>query len=94
MECAYSAMPVGRYVLEVHGESRATWPASDAYAQRCRSSITCRIGAKDYKKSRPRYIPLDALSAAGLGVEALVSKASRSFLPASQVWRSGPWPAA
>src|SRR5919107_1411517 len=28
--CAYSAMPVGRYVLDVHGESRATWPASDA----------------------------------------------------------------
>ena len=28
--CSYSAMPVGRFVLEVHGESTATWPASDA----------------------------------------------------------------
>ena len=28
--CAYSAMPVGRFVLDVHGESRGTWPASDA----------------------------------------------------------------
>jgi len=28
--CSYSAMPVGRYVLDVHGEDRATWPANDA----------------------------------------------------------------
>ena len=28
--CRYSAMPVGRFVLDVHGESRATWPANDA----------------------------------------------------------------
>jgi phytoene/squalene synthetase len=28
--CRYSAMPVGRFVLDVHGESQATWPASDA----------------------------------------------------------------
>ena len=24
--CRYSAMPVGRFVLDVHGESRSTWP--------------------------------------------------------------------
>jgi phytoene/squalene synthetase len=28
--CRYSAMPVGRFVLDVHGESQATWPANDA----------------------------------------------------------------
>ena len=27
--CRYSAMPVGRFVLDVHGESRDTWPAND-----------------------------------------------------------------
>ena len=26
--CTYSAMPVGRFVLDVHGESRALWPAN------------------------------------------------------------------
>src|SRR5262245_39769713 len=26
--CRYSAMPVGRFVLDVHGESRSTWPAN------------------------------------------------------------------
>jgi phytoene/squalene synthetase len=28
--CALSAMPVGRFVLDVHGEHHTTWPASDA----------------------------------------------------------------
>src|SRR5262249_38189332 len=28
--CRFSAMPVGRFVLDVHSESRITWPASDA----------------------------------------------------------------
>ncbi len=28
--CRYSAMPVGRFVLDVHGEARSTWAASDA----------------------------------------------------------------
>ncbi|MEO7053549.1 MAG: squalene/phytoene synthase family protein, partial [Rhizomicrobium sp.] len=27
--CRYSAMPVGRFVLDVHGESRDTWAAND-----------------------------------------------------------------
>ncbi|OYW08377.1 MAG: squalene synthase HpnC [Acidiphilium sp. 37-67-22] len=28
--CRYSAAPVGRYVLDLHGEGRQSWPASDA----------------------------------------------------------------
>ncbi len=28
--CRYSAMPVGRHVLDLHGEDRATWVPSDA----------------------------------------------------------------
>lgn len=28
--CRYSAMPVGRHVLDLHGEGRGTWGASDA----------------------------------------------------------------
>ena len=28
--CRYSAMPVGRFMLDVHGESPSTWAASDA----------------------------------------------------------------
>ena len=44
--CSYSAMPVGRFVLDVHGESRATWPANDALCAAFRSSITCRIAGR------------------------------------------------
>lgn len=28
--CRYSAMPVGRFVLDVHGESKSLWPLNDA----------------------------------------------------------------
>jgi len=28
--CSYSAMPVGRFVCDVHGESRSVWAANDA----------------------------------------------------------------
>ena len=28
--CELSAMPVGRFVCDVHGESRTVWPANDA----------------------------------------------------------------
>ena len=28
--CALSAAPVGRFVLDVHGEDPSIWPASDA----------------------------------------------------------------
>ena len=31
--CSRSAMPVGRFVLDVHGETRDTWPASDAFVR-------------------------------------------------------------
>ena len=41
--CAYSAMPVGRFVLDVHGESEATWPASDALCAALQSAL-CEKG--------------------------------------------------
>ncbi len=49
--CRYSAMPVGRFVLDVHGESTSTWAASDAICAGCRSTIICRIAARISKTS-------------------------------------------
>src|ERR1700744_5718465 len=43
--CRYSAMPVGRFVLDVHGESTATWPASDAICAGLRQGL---------RRSQPR----------------------------------------
>ena len=38
--CTYSAMPVGRFVLDVHGESRALWPANDALCAALQKNIS------------------------------------------------------
>jgi squalene synthase HpnC len=75
--CAYSAMPVGRFVLDVHSESRATWPASDAICAALQIINHLQDCAADYRNLDRVYIPLDALAACGLGVEALgAAKAS------------------
>jgi squalene synthase HpnC len=75
--CAFSAMPVGRFVLDVHGESRATWPASDAICAALQIINHIQDCADDYRKLDRVYLPLDALAASGIGVEALgAAKAS------------------
>ena len=75
--CAYSAMPVGRYVLDVHGESRSTWPASDAICAALQINNHLQDCANDYRNLNRVYVPLDALFAAGTNVEALgAAKAS------------------
>jgi squalene synthase HpnC len=75
--CAYSAMPVGRFVLDVHGESRDTWFASDAICAALQIINHLQDCAADYRNLDRVYVPLDALAACGLGVEALgATKAS------------------
>src|SRR5499427_3326098 len=69
--CSRSAMPVGRFVLDVHGESRNTWPASDALCAALQVINHLQDCANDYLALDRVYIPLDALAAHGLGVEAL-----------------------
>lgn len=69
--CRFSAMPVGRFVLDVHGESRATWPASDALCAALQVINHLQDCADDYRKLDRVYVPLDALSVYGLGVEML-----------------------
>ncbi len=69
--CRYSAMPVGRFVLDVHGESRSTWPASDNVCAVLQIINHLQDCVKDYRALDRVYIPLDALEAAGSGVEAL-----------------------
>jgi squalene synthase HpnC len=69
--CTYSAMPVGRFLLDVHGESRATWPASDAICAALQIINHLQDCAADYRNLDRVYIPLDALAACDLGVEAL-----------------------
>ena len=57
--CRYSAMPVGRYVLDVHGEDRATWPASDALCAALQVINHLQDCGKDYRTLNRVYIPAD-----------------------------------
>jgi hydroxysqualene synthase len=79
--CRYSAMPVGRFVLDVHGESTATWPANDALCAALQINNHLQDCGKDYRSLDRVYLPLDALAAAGASVEALaLDKAPASLL--------------
>src|SRR6201992_1064910 len=69
--CRYSAMPVGRFVLDVHGESTSTWPASDALCAGLQINNHLQDCGKDYTNLHRVYLPRDALAAAGASVEAL-----------------------
>jgi squalene synthase HpnC len=69
--CTYSAMPVGRFVLDVHGESRTTWPASDAICAALQINNHLQDCGNDYRNLNRVYIPLDAMAAAGTQAEAL-----------------------
>jgi squalene synthase HpnC len=69
--CSRSAMPVGRFILDVHGHSRASWPASDALCATLQIINHVQDCKADYRRLDRVYIPLDALAAQGIGVEAL-----------------------
>ena len=69
--CRYSAMPVGRFVLDVHGESTSTWAASDALCAGLQVNNHLQDCGKDFKNLNRVYLPRDALEAAGASVEML-----------------------
>jgi squalene synthase HpnC len=69
--CSLSAMPVGRFVCDVHGESRAVWPANDALCAALQIINHLQDCKSDYLDLDRVYVPLDALAAAGLTVESL-----------------------
>jgi squalene synthase HpnC len=79
--CSYSAMPVGRFVLDVHGESRATWAANDALCAALQINNHLQDCGKDFRDLNRVYIPLDAFAAAGAAPDQLgAAKASPELL--------------
>ena len=62
-------MPVGRFVLDVHGESRATWPANDALCAALQIINHLQDCGRIIRDLDRVYVPLDALAAAGASVE-------------------------
>ena len=69
--CAYSANPVGRFVLDVHGESDALWPASDAICSALQIINHLQDCGDDYVNLRRVYLPTDRLAAQGASVAML-----------------------
>ncbi|HET6374994.1 MAG TPA: squalene synthase HpnC, partial [Methylocella sp.] len=63
--CSYSAAPVGRFVLDVHGESQSTWPPSDALCTALQIINHLQDCGKDYRSLDRIYIPQETLAAHG-----------------------------
>ena len=69
--CRYSASPVGRYLLDVHGEDPAGKHYSDALCDALQVINHLQDCKQDYLEMNRVYVPLDHLTAEGIGVEAL-----------------------
>lgn len=78
--CRYSAMPVGRFVLDVHGEDPGTWPANDALCAALQVINHLQDCKKDHAELDRVYIPMEALWAEGIGPEALMESAASPAL--------------
>jgi squalene synthase HpnC len=63
--CRYSASPVGRQVLALHGIGEAAWPANDALCTALQIINHIQDCADDYRELDRVYIPLDMLAAHG-----------------------------
>jgi phytoene/squalene synthetase len=69
--CSYSAMPVGRFVLDVHGESRESWIYSDPLCAGLQIINHLQDCGLDYNNLDRVYIPLEAFARADARVESL-----------------------
>jgi hydroxysqualene synthase len=70
--CRYSAAPVGRFLLELHGEDKAAWPASDALCTALQILNHLQDCQNDWHQLRRLYIPSDWLHEARITEAALL----------------------
>lgn len=63
--CRYSANPVGRYLLDLHGQDRATWKAGDALCTALQILNHLQDCADDYRELDRVYLPLDIMKRHG-----------------------------
>jgi hydroxysqualene synthase len=79
--CSLSAAPVGRFVLDVHGESESIWPANDALCSALQIINHIQDCAADFRDLDRVYVPLDMMAKEGTDVTALgASRASPGLL--------------
>ena len=78
--CRYSAMPVGRHVLDLHGEDRATYEPSDALCTALQVLNHVQDCAKDLAGLDRCYLPMDLLDRYGASVDDLRGNAETAGL--------------
>ena len=69
--CNLSAAPVGRYLVDLHGQSDAAYPASDALCNALQVLNHLQDCADDYKTLGRVYLPRAWMEETGCGVEDL-----------------------
>ncbi len=81
--CRYSAVPVGRFVLDVHGEDPGrTWPTSDAICTALQVINHLQDCGKDFRNVDRVYLPRETLEKHGARIEDLgVSAPPRRSAP-------------
>jgi squalene synthase HpnC len=73
--CRFSAAPVGRFLLDLHGEDAALWPASDALCTSLQILNHLQDAADDWRDLRRLYVPKAWLDEAGLTERELLAPA-------------------
>lgn len=70
--CRYSANPVGRYMLELHGVGETSWEANDALCTVLQITNHLQDCGDDYRELDRVYIPLDMMGQYGTSPQELV----------------------
>lgn len=78
--CMLSASPVGRYLIDLHGESADAYPASDALCNALQVLNHLQDCQDDYHAMDRVYLPGDWMSDAGITVAALDAPAAGAGL--------------
>jgi squalene synthase HpnC len=74
--CRYSASPVGRYLLDLHGESRDAYPANDALCDALQVINHVQDCRDDYRNLNRVYLPADWMAAEAVTVADLEAAAA------------------
>jgi len=74
--CRYSASPVGRQLLDLHGEDRASWVPSDALCSALQVLNHLQDCAEDYRALDRVYLPQADLAACGAAIADLAAPRS------------------
>lgn len=69
--CDRSAAPVGRYLLDLHGEARSHYPVADALCNALQVLNHLQDCGEDYRQLDRVYLPLDWLAAEAVKAAAL-----------------------